>query len=77
MLLFVIVGCAKEAEKQVQVSNDNFQVELLFTIDDCRVYRFYDRGSSRYFSTCKGSIDWKEPQGKTTIDVTIPTEITE
>lgn len=57
-------SCIAPAQKRVITSNTGIKVELLYKIDDCSVYRFYDGGYPRYFSDCPGSIDWKEECGK-------------
>lgn len=56
ILLLLIValgllnGCMNEAQQQVNSTNNNFQIELLFQVDSIKVYRFYD-GHYHYF--CK------------------------
>lgn len=61
VLFFVVLlaGCERQAE-QTQAAGVDFQVDRLFTIDDCTVYRFKDAGSSRYFTNCSGSTQWDE-----------------
>lgn len=61
-ILFVIFaslmlfGCAKNGELVYpDKSNDDFNVKLLFEIDGVKVYRFYDAGYYRYFSTGVGT----------------------
>lgn len=43
-------ACAKEAQEHRPASNTSFDVELLFTVDGARVYRFYDGGGPHYFA---------------------------
>lgn len=64
LIALIFAGCKREAEKQVESTNQHFKVELLFEVDGCKVYRFHDMGGSKYFTTCKGSISWETQEGK-------------
>ena len=77
LLAFLFLSsCFKEAKETVSTNNNEFKVELLFEVDGCRIYRFYDGGYSRYFSNCKGNISWQEVKSKNNkISVDIPTNI--
>jgi hypothetical protein len=60
VLLALVMGCdqsaEKTAEKTAPVSNNNFNVELLFTDQDgYKVYRFRD-GEDRYYVTGPGNL---------------------
>lgn len=57
-----LFGCYGEAEMS-QPAGVGFQVDKLFTVEGCTVYRFYDAGR-RYFTDCKGSTEWQESCGK-------------
>ncbi len=74
LLLSFILGCQHEAKQTVPIDNPNFQVELLFEVDSCKVYRFWDGGHARYFTTCKGSASWSENHGRTSTEYEIPTQ---
>ncbi len=65
--LFILVGCVKKAEK-TEVRG-NYNVELLFENDGCKVYRFYD-GRYVYYTDCSGKIsyEYSSKNGKTTIE---------
>jgi hypothetical protein len=63
VILLILAGCQREAQQEVQSTNNNFKVQLLFEVDRCKVYRFYD-GGVRYFTTCKGNVSWDEKNGK-------------
>lgn len=66
-LVFVTPGCKfrKEGRKvSVSESQDSFNVVKLFTVDGCSVYRFDDGHYSRYFTNCKGTVEWTEKSGK-------------
>ena len=65
----VLFSCAKDGVKTVGTENTNFSVTLLFTVDSCKVYRFYDDGYYRYFVTCNGQtiFDHTTSTGKTII----------
>lgn len=52
LLLFVLVlfiGCMKEPMQTNSTDNKLIKVELLFTIDGAKVYRFNDGGRFIYF----------------------------
>lgn len=53
----VLVGCQEKAERVLVSTNSNFEVEKLFTVDGCSVYRFEDGGRSVYFTNCNGSAE--------------------
>jgi hypothetical protein len=70
LTLLSLASCLAPAQRKVQGSNPKVQVELLFEVDGCKVYRFYD-GSGRmprYFTKCDGgsssSVGWFESCGK-------------
>ncbi len=60
----IILSCTNNAKQAVQSDNVNFNIELLFEVDGCKVYRFMDAGYYRYFSNCKGDVSWTEKHGK-------------
>ena len=70
----LLVSCKNEALEKKQTTNDEFNVELLFEVDGCKVYRFQDASRNRYFTNCKGSVSWKQQEGKVDYDLNIPTE---
>lgn len=47
----LLSGCYGEAQEVAQTENPNFQVELLFEHEGCRVYRFRD-GNLHYYVRC-------------------------
>jgi hypothetical protein len=68
-----IVGCGVDSERTVKTSNPKTEVELLFTNDGCRVYRFMDYGEPVYYADCRtdGSgesttMNWRHLEGKVT-----------
>lgn len=63
---FALTGCGKPAEKRIAEGGE-FNVEQLFTVDGCTVYRFSDYGNARYFTNCKGNTNWSESCGKSCI----------
>lgn len=63
--LLAVAGCSKPAESTTRAGLD-FQVDKLFTVDGCTVYRFYDSGTLRYFTNCSGSTSYQVHSGKTT-----------
>ena len=71
-LIFCALGlssCFRNITPQADLasSNPDAKVQLLFEVDGCKVYRFFDRGNFRYFTNCKGgnsSVGWIESCGK-------------
>lgn len=67
-VVLALSGCTKQAEETTAAGVGEFQVDRLFTVDGCTVYRFEDAGRNRYFSRCSGSssVTWQteEPCGK-------------
>ena len=60
-ILFVITlglfSCVEKGEAVEVNSQGNFQVELLFEMDSCRMYRFRDGGRYIYWSNCQGKTE--------------------
>jgi hypothetical protein len=65
-----IVSCvAPPPQSVLKTSNPGFKAELLFEVDGCKVYRFYDGARPLYFTKCKdstttSSVGWIESCGK-------------
>lgn len=57
LIILLFTGCAKKglSEDLEVVSNDDFQVSLLFEVDGVKVYRFKDARRWRYFTVGDGS----------------------
>lgn len=75
VLSLVLISCSKDAEETIKTSNKEINVELLFEVDGCRVYRFFD-SSYRYFSNCarNSMTQWDESCGKNcTRHINLPT----
>ena len=68
ILIIALSSCMTPAQMQLQSSNPQARVELLFEVDGCKVYRFYDGSSPRYFTKCKdssnSSVGWLQSCGK-------------
>lgn len=69
-LTALTLSCMAPAQKVLQGTNEKVKVELLFEVDGCKVYRFYDgpeaRGNARYFTKCQdsnSSVGWLQPCG--------------
>lgn len=73
LLSIVFIGCRKPGYSVVP--NDNkadFKVEYLFECDGVKMYRFYDGGHYRYFTTGNGRMtNAFVLKGKTYIDETV------
>lgn len=54
LVIFIIslVGCEAKSVGIEPSNNAEVNVERLFDIEGCRVYRFFDAGRSRYFANC-------------------------
>jgi hypothetical protein len=63
LVLAALAGCGKDPETTQKV-NAQFTVDTLFTKDGCTVYRFFDYGAERYFTNCRGTVEWKQGCGK-------------
>ena len=50
--LLLLSACAKEPESTKQ-AGIAFQVDKLFTHEDCTLYRFSDMGYPRYYAKCE------------------------
>ena len=64
LALLILSGCVREGIRKEITNNAEFELTLLFEKDGCKVYRFYDGGYYRYFTNCKGSVQWNESCGK-------------
>ena len=64
IISLLILGCSKNG---TTVSNkgavDKFNVEFLFEVDGCKVYRFEDYRTVQ-FTNCKGATQWTRNCGK-------------
>jgi hypothetical protein len=49
------LSCQREGIEELKTDNSNYEVELLFEVDGCKIYRFWDNGY-KYFTTCNGSV---------------------
>ena len=76
-----LAGCGNDPIERKHTDNVDMQVDKLFTVDGCVVYRFVDWGEPRYFASCAGAVSWQERQvtsnGKQTTetlrDASVPT----
>lgn len=50
VIALLFTGCAKRGEYVYSKANDNFGVNLIFEVDDVKVYRFRDAGRYHYFA---------------------------
>jgi hypothetical protein len=64
LLFAILCACAKDPIRTNSTNNPDIAVSLLFEHDGCKVYRFVDEGTYRYFTNCKGSTSWEESCGK-------------
>lgn len=64
-----------QARLQAQADRTDYQIVTLFTKDGCTLYRFYDMGHYRYFTSCNGSTATEHTAGKSTFNEEIPTAV--
>lgn len=59
--VLALTGCeGRKPAEESQRAGVEFQVDRLFTVDGCTVYRFSDNGYLRYFTNCSGSTQWDD-----------------
>ena len=63
--LLSLAACRKREQSVEATTNSNFNLELLFEKDGCKVYRFYDQRWV-YYTTCDGSVQYEQKHGKST-----------
>ena len=51
-LCLLLSACGKDPVSRSGTDNAEVQVDLLFTHDGCKVYRFSDVGYYRYYAVC-------------------------
>lgn len=76
LIVLSLAGCAVDPVKVDGTNNNQVQVQTLFTKDGCTVYRFFDMGHAVYYVVCEGKsamATWPQPEGKTTIPMTVQT----
>lgn len=67
-LIFVVFLFSCTGDPMSVTKNGDFQLELLFEKDGCKVYRFRDGGRYIYWSSCDGraSYSYTVTSGKST-----------
>lgn len=74
LVTFSLAACSKSPLSVSVTNNPNFNVEKLFTVEGCSVFRFYDSGKSLYFSNCSGVVQGYRSCGKACTElISIPT----
>lgn len=73
--LLLFASCNKEPKEKLNTDNPNFQVEFLFEVDGCKVYRFSDAGNLYYFTSCQGSVQRRDKYGLHEISTSIDNEV--
>lgn len=64
LLLATLTGCREPEKPAATVAAGDYQVDKLFTVEGCTVYRFLDSGGNKYFTNCSGTTAWSEDCGK-------------
>ena len=72
LLSIVFIGCVKRGYPATPKDNlDDFEVEYLFECDGVKMYRFYDDGRYRQFTTGNGRMTDSLSSGKRHTDETV------
>lgn len=76
LLAVVLTGCYKEAQQKEQTTNSEFNLELLFEKDGCKIYRFSDGGHAVYWTDCRGKVEsvYTQSSGKSSHEVRVQNE---
>lgn len=75
ILLLALSGCYKDAKETILTNNTEFNIQLLFEVDGCKVYRFSDGGFARYLTICpNSSVQWTQKTGKSSRPMEIQTK---
>lgn len=66
--LFLASCETRNPQAIAETSNNEYEVEILFEKDGCKVYQFYDKSNYVYYTDCSGRIGYTEVkiEGKTT-----------
>ena len=54
--LLIFTSCNDYGKPQQTTFHGDFQLELIFEKDSCKMYRFFDAGHAVYWSTCAGRV---------------------
>jgi hypothetical protein len=76
ILMMLLSGCNGKAQQVQTTTNPEFNLELLFEKDGCKIYRFVDGGRPVYWTDCRGKIEsvYSQQMGKTTNEVRVQNE---
>lgn len=74
-VVIVLAGCSSPGVSVSQTDNKNFNVEKLFTNDNCAIYRFFDGGDAIYYADCHGEshASWNQLHGKIYVPMNVST----
>lgn len=76
VLLLALSGCAAKPISTARTDNTDVTVDRLFTVDGCTVYRFRDGALGyHYFTSCAGGTSVREPRGKASVEIEVPTAV--
>jgi hypothetical protein len=73
-ICIVFISCHREGQSTKVTNNKNFDVELLFETDGCRVYRFWDAGNPIYFINKEGNTFYLNHVDESTKPVNVQTK---
>jgi len=66
LCLAALTGCKVKEQSETQTSNSEVKVQLLFTHDGVKVYRFNAGDRWVYYTDARGKTAWDEQHGKVT-----------
>lgn len=58
LVLLFIFCCGCYGDSKETVKDGDFEIELLFEKDGCKMYRFTDGGRTIYWSNCSGTVSY-------------------
>ena len=65
LLALLMAGCGAAPISSTMTDNpEGVKLDLLFTHEGCKMYRFMDNGHFHYFADCRGTVTSTESCGK-------------
>lgn len=69
LMCCMAISCEEKQDYIESLQRGNYKVDLLFTLDSCKMYRFNDGNRNVYWSTCAGKTQYNytEQSGKNSV----------
>jgi len=58
-VLVTLTGCQSRPLAYVNTANPEVDLAKIFEVDGCNVYRFTDGATTKYLTTCPGSVSFE------------------